>query len=82
MATGAEAGKKRAAEAAAGLVEDGSAVGLGTGSIVAYLLPALPSRHLSLRCESTSPETKREATALGIHVEPFTLGHARRSPRG
>ena len=38
---GAEDEKKRAAEAAARLVEDGMLVGLGTGSTVAYLLPAL-----------------------------------------
>jgi ribose 5-phosphate isomerase len=33
--------KQAAAEAAAGLVEDGMVVGLGTGSTVACLLPAL-----------------------------------------
>ena len=36
--------KRVSAEAAALLVEDGMAVGLGTGSTVAYLLPALAKR--------------------------------------
>ena len=38
--------KRIAAEAAAALVEDGMRVGLGTGSTVAYLLPALARRGL------------------------------------
>ena len=33
--------KQRAAEASVSLVQDGMIVGLGTGSTVAYLLPAL-----------------------------------------
>ncbi len=36
-----DAEKRLAAEAAAELVEDGMTVGLGTGSTVAFLLPAL-----------------------------------------
>ena|SRR5436305_934642 len=64
--------KKLAAEAAAELVEDGMAVGLGTGSTVAHLLPALGARGLSdLRCVATSVETERQARELGIPVEPF-----------
>ena len=39
--------KRLAAEAAAELVENGMAVGLGTGSTVAFLLPALAERSLS-----------------------------------
>ncbi|MEO9175938.1 MAG: hypothetical protein ABI317_10545, partial [Gaiellales bacterium] len=42
--------KRAAAEAAADLVQDGAVVGLGTGSTVAYLLPALAARGLQLRC--------------------------------
>ena len=38
--------KRLAAEAAAELVEDGMLVGLGTGSTVAHLLPALAAREL------------------------------------
>jgi ribose 5-phosphate isomerase A len=63
--------KRIAAEAAALLVEDGMTVGLGTGSTVAYLLPALAERGLTLRCVSTSVATEMQARALGIPVEPF-----------
>ena len=52
-----DAEKRVAAEAAALVVEDGMAVGLGTGSTVAFLLPALAARGLSLRCVATSPAT-------------------------
>ena len=67
----AEAEKRAAAEKAAALVEDGMILGLGTGSTVAYLLPALAARELSLRCISTSPQTEAQARALGLAVEPF-----------
>jgi ribose 5-phosphate isomerase A len=63
--------KQAAAEAAALLVEDGMSVGLGTGSTVAHLLPALAARGLDLRCVATSPATERAAVALGLRVEPF-----------
>ncbi len=63
--------KQLAAEAAAWLVEDGMAVGLGTGSTVAFLLPALARRGLELRCVATSPATERAARDLGLSVEPF-----------
>jgi ribose 5-phosphate isomerase A len=63
--------KRAAAEAAAELAEDGMTVGLGTGSTVAYLLPVLARRGLSLRCVATSPRTAAAAQALGISVEPF-----------
>ena len=63
--------KRLAAEAAAELVEDGMRVGLGTGSTVAFLLPALARRGLDLRCVATSPATERAATELGLRVEPF-----------
>jgi ribose 5-phosphate isomerase A len=53
------------------VVEDGMAVGLGTGSTVAFLLPALAARGLSLRCVATSPATEDAASALGLAVEPF-----------
>ena len=65
----AESQKQAAARAAAGLVRDGDRVGLGTGSTVAYLLPALASRGLSLRCVATSPATERAARDLGLVVE-------------
>lgn len=63
--------KRAAAEAAAGLVEDGMAVGLGTGSTVAFLLPPLAARNLSIRCVATSPATERAAGKLGLEVEQF-----------
>jgi ribose 5-phosphate isomerase A len=63
--------KTLAAEAAAELVTDGMSVGLGTGSTVAYLLPALAARELNLRCVATSPATERRARELGITVESF-----------
>ena len=68
----ADAEKKLAAEAAAELVEDGMAVGLGTGSTVAHLLPALAERGLKdLRCVATSVATEDQARELGIPVEEF-----------
>lgn len=67
-----DAGKRAAAEQAAELVQDGMRVGLGTGSTVAFLLPAIAARGLSgLRCVATSERTAREAAALGLPVEPF-----------
>jgi ribose 5-phosphate isomerase A len=63
--------KRLAAEAAAALVEDGMLLGLGTGSTVAYFLPAVAARDLSLRCVATSPATERAALELGLRVEPF-----------
>ena len=44
-----DAEKRAAAEAAVALIEDGNRVGLGTGSTVAPLLPALAARGLDLR---------------------------------
>jgi ribose 5-phosphate isomerase A len=66
-----EAEKKLAAEAAAELVEDGMTVGLGTGSTVAHLLPALGNRNLEIRCVATSPATETAALELGLVVEQF-----------
>lgn len=63
--------KRVAAEAAAELVEDGMVVGLGTGTTVAYLLPALGRRHLDIACVATSPATEAMARAEGIRVGPF-----------
>jgi ribose 5-phosphate isomerase A len=63
--------KRLAAEAAALLVEEGMDVGLGTGSTVAYLLPALAGRGLTIRCVATSMATEQRARALGLPVEPF-----------
>jgi len=64
--------KQLAAEAAAELVEDGMRVGLGTGSTVAFLLPALARRRLSLRCVATSLATETAARELGLPIESFS----------
>lgn len=66
-----EAEKRVAAEAAAELVEDGMVVGLGTGSTVAHLLPAIAARGLDLTCVATSPATASKARELGITVVDF-----------
>jgi ribose 5-phosphate isomerase A len=67
-----DAEKRIAAEAAAELVESGMRVGLGTGSTVAHLLPALAERKLDgLRCVATSVATEEDAQQLGLTVEPF-----------
>jgi ribose 5-phosphate isomerase A len=67
-----DAEKKLAAKAAAELVDDGMRVGLGTGSTVAHLLPAIAARQLKdLRCVATSVATEKQAKELGIPVEPF-----------
>ena len=70
MSNGRE--KQLAAEAAAELVEDGMRVGLGTGSTVAFLLPALARRGLALRCVATSLATEAAARELGLSVKPFS----------
>lgn len=66
-----DAEKRQAAESAAELVEGGMTVGLGTGSTVAYLLPALARRRLDIRCVATSVATERQGQELGLRVERF-----------
>ena len=63
--------KRAAARAAAEFVEDGMFVGLGTGSTVAELLPAIAARELRSRTVATSVATEDQARELGIAVEPF-----------
>lgn len=65
--------KRAAAEAAAAEIEDGSTVGLGTGSTVAHFLPALARRNLRLACVATSPATEEAARALGLQLQPFDM---------
>jgi ribose 5-phosphate isomerase A len=70
--TGADTETRVAAEAAAELVESGMTIGLGTGSTVAFLLPALARRRLrGIRCVATSIATEEQARSLGIPVEDF-----------
>jgi ribose 5-phosphate isomerase A len=66
-----DAEKEAAARAAAELVEDGMRVGLGTGSTVRPMLPALAARGLALRCVATSVATEELARELGLIVESF-----------
>ncbi len=63
--------KRIAAESAAQLVENGMTVGLGTGSTVAYVLPALAARGLELRCVATSLATEHAARELGMEIVSF-----------
>jgi ribose 5-phosphate isomerase A len=63
--------KRLVAQHAAELVADGMTVGLGTGTTVAPLLPALAARSLRLRCVATSPETEAAAREVGLSIEPF-----------
>ncbi len=64
-----ESQKRAAACAAAELVTADTHVGLGTGSTVAHLLPALAARGLhGLRCVATSPATAHAARDLGFTV--------------
>ncbi len=64
--------KRVAAEAAAALVEDGMRVGLGTGTTVAELVPAVGGRGLAITCVATSPATEALARAQGLDVRPFS----------
>jgi ribose 5-phosphate isomerase A len=66
-----QAEKRAAALAAAVLVEDGMRVGLGTGTTVAELVPALGARRLAITCAATSPATEELARAHGLNVRPF-----------
>jgi ribose 5-phosphate isomerase A len=63
--------KQSAAGQAVALVENGMTLGLGTGTTVAYLLPALAARGLEVRCVATSLSTETEARRLGLEVVPF-----------
>jgi ribose 5-phosphate isomerase A len=61
--------KRAAAEAAATFVEDGMRVGLGTGTTVAFLFPALAERDLrEVRCVASSPATEAAAEAAGLRL--------------
>jgi ribose 5-phosphate isomerase A len=65
--------KRVVAEAAAELVTEGMRVGLGTGSTVEHLLPALARRRVrDVVYAATSPETHRAARQLRLDVRPFS----------
>ena len=72
LAADVEREKQLAAQAAAQVVEGGMTIGLGSGSTVAYLLPALAARRLDvIVCVAAPPATQQRARALGMDVEPF-----------
>src|SRR3954451_5807288 len=73
MASPLEREKRAAAEAAAELVTEGMRVGLGTGSTVAYLLPALAERAVNdVVYVATSQQTEYTARKLRLEVRDFT----------
>jgi len=66
---GTEAQKRRAGESAAGLVEDGQTVGLGTGSTAAHAIRALGravDEGLDVRGVATSFASRRLAREVGV----------------
>lgn len=68
--SGHDPAKRAAGDAAIALVEDGMALGLGSGSTVWFCIELLGERlrreGLRVRCVPTSVATERHATALGI----------------
>ncbi len=63
--------KQLVAEAAAQLAQDGMMIGLGSGSTVARMIPALAARKLDVRCVASSPASAHAARELGMDVESF-----------
>jgi len=64
----ADSEKQAAGEAAAGLVESGMVVGLGTGSTAAWFVKALAARGLDVTCVCTSEATADLAAGLGMRL--------------
>ena len=62
--------KEAAGRHAAGYVESGMTVGLGTGSTVHWTIVELGDRKLDIRCAATSERTHKLATELGLAVLP------------
>ena len=60
--------KERAGRHAAGYVEDGMRVGLGTGSTVHWTIIDLGERRPDIICTATSLQTHELATSLGLTV--------------
>jgi len=73
MSGSTEREKRAAGEAGAALVSEGMRVGLGTGSTIAWLLPALAARAVKdVVYVATSPATEQIAREHGLDVRPFT----------
>lgn len=70
-----ERAKKAAGDYAAGLIDSGMTIGLGTGSTAKYFIEALAKRvkteNLSIKCTATSIETEKLATNLGLLLIPI-----------
>lgn len=64
------AAKEAAGRRAAGYVEDGMRVGLGTGSTVHFTIVALGERRPDIVCAATSERTAALAADLGLRVAP------------
>jgi ribose 5-phosphate isomerase A len=71
--TSVDSEKRLAAVAAADLAENGMTIGLGTGSTVAHLIPALARRRLKARYLASSPGTERFARQCGLLIESFNV---------
>jgi ribose 5-phosphate isomerase A len=70
-----DAMKQRAGRHAAGYVQDGMSVGLGTGSTVHWTIVDLGERHADIVCAATSERTQALATSVGLRVStPDDLG--------
>lgn len=68
--------KEAAGRHAAGYVESGMHVGLGTGSTVHWTIVELGERALDIVCTATSVQTHDLATSLGMTVvTPDEVGH-------
>lgn len=63
-----EAAKEAAGRHAAGLVEDGMRVGLGTGTTAHWLILALAERRPRITCTATSVRSEQLARELGLSV--------------
>ena len=61
--------KRLVAKRAAELVEDGTVVGLGTGSTATLFIRDLAARKLNIRCVASSDASHDLAVSLGMHVE-------------
>jgi len=61
--------KRLVAKRAAELVEDGTVVGLGTGTTATWFIHELAARKLNIRCVASSDASHELAQSLGMHVE-------------
>jgi ribose 5-phosphate isomerase A len=64
--------KRLVAKRAAEMVEDGTIVGLGTGTTATLFIRELAARKLNIRCVASSDASHELAVSLGMHVETLT----------